>query len=211
MGLTREILLRASKSEWLADQLSARKFTHKAVQRFLPGEDLESALDAAAALRERGLPSIFTLLGEHVKLQDEAEDVTQHFIGTLDRTTRLGRVLVSVKDPLVREPDPERPDRPPLIVGSLVEVRIEAEPLADVIRIKRDHLRQNDTVWVKQDGKLQIRAVDIAFEDPEHVYLRGGLEDGELIVKTNLATVAADAPLRTGGETGNPGVEGNQP
>ncbi len=90
MGLTREILLRASKSEWLADQLSARKFTQKAVQRFLPGEDLESALDAAAALRERGLPSILTLLGEHVKLQDEAEDVARHFLGTLDRIAEGG-------------------------------------------------------------------------------------------------------------------------
>lgn len=90
MGLTREILLRASKSEWLADQLAARKFTQKAVQRFLPGEDLESALDAAAALRESGLPAILTLLGEHVKQQDEAEDVARHFLATLDRIAQRG-------------------------------------------------------------------------------------------------------------------------
>jgi hypothetical protein len=64
MGLTREILLRASTSEWLAHQLARRKFTRNAVQRFLPGEDVESALDAAGALRESGIPTILTLLGE---------------------------------------------------------------------------------------------------------------------------------------------------
>ncbi len=90
MGLTREFLLRISTSEWLADQLTRRKFTQKAVQRFLPGEDVDSALAATAALRENGIPTILTLLGEHVKTQDEAEDVTRHFLGTLDRIAESG-------------------------------------------------------------------------------------------------------------------------
>jgi proline dehydrogenase len=90
MGLTREILLRASTSEWLAAQLMRRKFTQRAVQRFLPGEDVESALDAAGALRERGIPSILTLLGEHVRQEEEAEGVTRHFLDTLDRISERG-------------------------------------------------------------------------------------------------------------------------
>jgi RND family efflux transporter MFP subunit len=118
-------------------------------------------------------------------------------IGTLDRTTRLARVLVAVKDPLARRADPQHPDRPALIVGSLVEVRIQAEALRNVIRIERTYLRQEDTVWVMKEGKLDIRKVEVAFEDPDHAYLRSGLEAGEPVVTTNLATVAADAPLRT--------------
>jgi proline dehydrogenase len=90
MGLTREILLRASTSEWLAGQLTRRKFTQRAVRRFLPGEDVESALDAAGALRESGIPTIPTLLGEHVTEHEEAEAVTRHFMGTLDRITERG-------------------------------------------------------------------------------------------------------------------------
>lgn len=90
MGLTREIFLRASTNEWLADQLTRRKFTQKAVGRFLPGEDVDSALDAAGTLRESGIPTILTLLGEHVQGQDETEDVTRHFLGTLDRITERG-------------------------------------------------------------------------------------------------------------------------
>ncbi len=49
-----------------------------------------SALDATAALRESGIPTILTLLGEHVKTQDEADDVTRHFLGTLDRIAERG-------------------------------------------------------------------------------------------------------------------------
>ncbi len=124
----------------------------------------------------------------------------QSLIGTLDRTTRLARVVVAVQDPLARTPDLKLPDRPHLIVGSLVEVRIQAEPLRQVVRIARGHLRKDHTVWVMADGKLDIRKVDVVFEDPDYSYIRAGLEAGAKVVRTNLATVARDAPLRTAGE-----------
>ena len=127
------------------------------------------------------------------------EGRVRSLIGTLDRSTRLARVVVAVKDPLARKPDPQHPDRPPLIVGSLVEVRIQAQALPQVIRIDRAHLRKNDTVWVMKDGTLDVRKVEVAFEDPTYAYLRSGLEAGERVVTTNLATVKAGAALRTEG------------
>lgn len=123
----------------------------------------------------------------------------KNLIGTLDRTTRLARVLVVIKDPLARTPDPEQPNRPALVVGALVEVRIQAERLQQVVRIRRAHLRKDNTVWTMKDGKLDIRKVDVVFQDPDHAYLRAGLEGGARVVRTNLATVAQGAPLRTEG------------
>jgi proline dehydrogenase len=90
MGLTRELLLRASKSEWLARQLTRRGFTRRAVRRFMPGEDLDSALGAAGQLRESGIPSILTLLGENVTDTGEADTVARHFIEVLDRSAERG-------------------------------------------------------------------------------------------------------------------------
>jgi len=90
MGLAREIFLRASHSEWLADQLTRRSFTKKAVQRFLPGEDLDSALEATAALGEKRIPTILTLLGEDVTTTEEADAVAEHFLGILDRVDERG-------------------------------------------------------------------------------------------------------------------------
>jgi len=86
------------------------------------------------------------------------------------------------------------------MVGSYVEARIEGKPIEDVIRMDRDFLRQNDTVWLKQDGVLKIRDVEIVFRDPDYVYIRTGLDADDLVVTTNLATVIEGSALRLEGD-----------
>lgn len=112
-------------------------------------------------------------------------------IGTVDRETRLARVLVTMADPLSRQTD-----APPLILGTLVEVQIDATPIEDVVRLDLNYLRENDRVWVMKDNKLDLRETTPVFRDSRYVYIRDGLEDGERIVITTLATVANGAPLR---------------
>ena len=112
-------------------------------------------------------------------------------LGTLDQQTRMARVLITVNDPLGLEND-----APPLILESLVELEIEGVPISDVIRLSREYVRDQDTVWVMHDGKLQIRDVEIEFRDAEFAYIRSGLEDGEVVVTTTLATVAEGVGLR---------------
>lgn len=119
--------------------------------------------------------------------------------GTLEETSRMARVLVEVPDPLGYYTD----DRtlPRLVIGSFVEVSIPADPLDNVVRLNRDHLRKGDTVWVKDEDRLNIRKVDIAFRDRHYAYISDGLDDGAEVVTTNLATVAEGARLRVAGET----------
>ncbi len=119
-------------------------------------------------------------------------------IGALEYQTRLARVLLTVADPLAHEP--ESAGLPPLMVGSFVEARIEGKPIEDVIQMSRDFLRQNDTVWVKEDGVLKIRKVEIVFRDQGYVYIRAGLSANDQVVTTNLATVIDDSPLRLEGD-----------
>lgn len=119
-------------------------------------------------------------------------------IGALENQTRLARVLLSVADPLAHEP--ESAAMPPLMVGSFVEARIEGRPIENVVRLDRDYLRKNDTVWLMQDEVLVIRTLDIVFRDQKHVYVRSGLDAGDQVVTTNLATVIEGAPLRLEGE-----------
>ena len=119
-----------------------------------------------------------------------AAEVTR-MIGTLDQQTRLARVLVTVQDPLG-----SHSNEPPLILDTLMEVRIQGAPIADVVRLDRTHIRDRDTVWVMKDGKLEIRAAQIVFRDPDHAYVRSGVRDGEEVVATTLATVADGIGLR---------------
>lgn len=120
-------------------------------------------------------------------------------IGALESQTRLARVLLTVADPLSHEP--ESADLPPLMVGSFVEARISGKPIKDVTRINRDYVRQNDTLWINEDGVLQIRNVEIVFQDENFAYVRAGLSAGDQVITTNLATVFEGAALRVATDT----------
>lgn len=113
-------------------------------------------------------------------------------VGALDGDTRMARLLVAVPDPLARKADGE----PPLMVGEFVEARIRGNEIEDVVRLDRDYVRDDDTVWTMNDGKLNVKDVQIAVRDADYAYVTDGLEDGERVVTTNLSTVVAGEPLR---------------
>lgn len=81
----RRALLAASQNQWLAQRAPQYAFVRKAVQRFMPGEDVSSALDAARSLQQSRIATILTQLGENVKNAAEAEAVTRHYLDVLER------------------------------------------------------------------------------------------------------------------------------
>lgn len=121
----------------------------------------------------------------------EREAIVSRLIGTLDQQTRLARVLITVDDPLG-----QKSDVPPLILDTLIETEIEGKPIEDVIRLRREFVRDQDTVWVMKHNKLEIRKTEVVFRDAEYAYIRKGLESGEEVVTTTLATVAEGVGLR---------------
>ena len=124
-------------------------------------------------------------------------------IGTLEDQTRMARVLISVPDPLAYHTDTS--DLPQLMLGAFVEVSIEANRITDVVRLSRDHIRKDETVWVMENDQLSIRDVQIKLNDQKYAYITNGLKEGDKIVTTNLTTVVDGAKLRLEGsekETG---------
>ena len=115
-------------------------------------------------------------------------------VGALESETRMARILVEVEDPLAQNSAKGKPE---LIIGTFVEVLVEGNEIQDVVRLNRDHLRENNQVWVMQEGKLSIREVDVLLTDNQYVYISKGLEAGEKVVTTNLSTVAEGIALRT--------------
>ncbi len=115
-------------------------------------------------------------------------------VGALDEQTRLARILIKVPDPLVQD---TKEDLPTLMIGTFVEANIEAKEIKDVIRINRNHIRNNQTVWVMDQDELSIRKVEIILTDSDYAYIGKGLEDGEKIVTTNLSNVTEGIKLRT--------------
>ena len=83
-SIARSILLRASRSKWLERQFRRRSFAKRAVRRFMPGEDLESALSACRDLASSNLGTVLTNLGERTESRDDALAVRDHYLGVLD-------------------------------------------------------------------------------------------------------------------------------
>ncbi len=122
-------------------------------------------------------------------------------VGNLEEDTRMARVLVTVDDPLARRE--ANAGEPPLMLGAWVEAVLQGKPLRDVVRLDRNYLRQDDTVWLMRDGELAIEPVRVAMRDAKFAYITDGLEGGEQVVTTNLATVSEGAPLRLSSEQGD--------
>jgi len=116
-------------------------------------------------------------------------------VAELDGTTRMARVLIAVQDPMALHTD--APDIPRLMVGAYVESRIEGRPIPDVVRVARELVRKDDTIWLMRDGVLRIQDLDVAAQDSRYAYVRAGLSETDAIVVTNLSTVEDGAPLRT--------------
>ncbi len=83
MGLARHLLLRGSESRWLGERLAHRPFVHRAVRRFMPGEELADAIEAARELSTRNLATVFTLLGENVRSAEETAGVEAEYARAL--------------------------------------------------------------------------------------------------------------------------------
>ncbi|HTL04109.1 MAG TPA: proline dehydrogenase family protein [Gemmatimonadales bacterium] len=85
MGLARNVLLRMSKSPWLAGKVMTRPFARRAVKRFMPGEELGDALDAAGAIAGDRLGAVLTKLGENLTAESEASAVRDHYLAVFDQ------------------------------------------------------------------------------------------------------------------------------
>ncbi len=98
MALMRNLLLAASQNVWLRERAVRRPFVRRAVSRFMPGETLADAMNAARDLQARGLRSVLTELGENVTEAREAEQEARRYLEVLCRVRALGLPTeVSVK------------------------------------------------------------------------------------------------------------------
>lgn len=98
MSIPRKVLLRASKSRWLAENFMRRNFAKRAVKKFMPGEELTDALKAAKELAPARIGVVLTRLGESLTGESQADAVRDHYLQAYDMI-RQGRlnVVVSIK------------------------------------------------------------------------------------------------------------------
>jgi len=98
MSLMRKALLAGSTNAWLRDRATKTAFVRRSVRKFMPGERLDDAIEAARDLKGQGINTILTALGENLSNADEAEAVTRHYLEAFDRVAAAGLdAQISVK------------------------------------------------------------------------------------------------------------------
>ena len=96
--MLRSALLWASQNKTSARRLPNYRFARKAVTRFMPGEHVDDALRAGEVLRQQGIPTVITRLGENITESREADDVRIHYADVLATIAGLKQeTQISVK------------------------------------------------------------------------------------------------------------------
>jgi proline dehydrogenase len=86
----RALFLAASENRWLREHGVRAKFVRRAVSKFMPGETFDDMLQAACAMPQLGIHSVFTRLGENVADLSEAQAVADHYVEGIDRIRQIG-------------------------------------------------------------------------------------------------------------------------
>lgn len=119
-------------------------------------------------------------------------------MASVDHAGRMAQVLVAVDDPLALADDA----KPPLLAGSYVRAVIAGRTMASVLALPRELVRDGSTVWVMtDDGRLDIRPIDVVYRGRQVVFIASGLEAGEQVVTTDLPAPVPGMSLRTSDES----------
>jgi proline dehydrogenase len=86
----RTILLWMARNRWLKEHLPRLWFARRAVRRFMPGEQVEDALEAAEQFRPLGIALLFTHLGENLERAEQATAVADHYHDVLNKIMARG-------------------------------------------------------------------------------------------------------------------------
>ena len=114
--------------------------------------------------------------------------------GSLDQSSRLATVLVSVEDPLGRESEEKTS---PLILGDYVRARIEGQTIHEAVRIPHAWLRDGNVVWVKDGERLAIHPVKLTYEDIDYAYINDGIDMNSDIITSDISVPVDGMKVRT--------------
>ncbi len=113
--------------------------------------------------------------------------------GEIDPKSRMMQLIVEIEDPYGLKD----PSSPVLAAGTFVDVHIKGTMLEDVFVIPRTAFRDKSTIWIMdKENKLQIKKVVPLKIEREKVIIREGIDDGELIIITNISGAANGMKLR---------------
>ena len=115
--------------------------------------------------------------------------------GKLSESSRMAKVIIAVSDPLGLK----NGGKNALVLDDYVTAEIEGRVLESVIELPRSALRDGNTVWVYNNGKLDIQPVTLAWKHGERVFVESGLDSGDQVVISDLSIPVQGMKLELSG------------
>ena len=125
--------------------------------------------------------------------------------GAIDETARQLHVVAQISDPFgaARQGNASTPrangTRRPLKIGEYVTAEIAGTHLAGALVIPGEAIYQNSYVYIVENGELQRRPIEIAWQNGVDALVAAGLRAGDALVITPLGQVTSGTPVRVAG------------
>ena len=118
-----------------------------------------------------------------------------HRVVQFDQKTRTLTVAVRIEAAAAVK---SRPEGLPLVEGMFCTVEIPGRSLTHVVRLPRQAVSFENTVYVAADGRLKTVDVEVARIEGNFAYVSRGLDDGALVVTTRLVDPLENSLLEIG-------------
>ena len=134
--------------------------------------------------------------GSPARIQIQSGDARSgeviRLLGELNSKSKMAEVLIKMDDPLALK----NSGKGKLLLGSYVSVLIEGKTVNNVLPVPVSVLRDKGTLWLVVDGKLAVRPVQVVWKGMQTAYVGRGLNPGDAIVISELASPVAGMSLR---------------
>ncbi|WP_289019836.1 efflux RND transporter periplasmic adaptor subunit [Desulfobacter postgatei] len=104
--------------------------------------------------------------------------------GAVTEQSRMAGVIIRVDDPLGLGP---AKGRPAMLLDDHVEALIEGQVFDNVFSLPRTLIREDSSLWIYKDGRLEIRKVAPVWIENDRVFIQSELSPGDLVVCSDLS------------------------
>ncbi len=112
--------------------------------------------------------------------------------GAIDEQSQQLNVTAQIDHPYASDKDGRRP----LKIGQYVTAEIEGKTISGAIVIPNAAIYQGSYVYIYQDGLLQRRDIEIAWQNSQEALIKQGISAGEELVLTPLGRVSSGTPVK---------------
>jgi len=106
----------------------------------------------------------------------------------------LAEVLIQIKDPLGLN---NIENEAGILLNDYVDVRIAGKIFENTFKLSRAFLKEDNTVWIYNEGKLDIRKLKPVWREKDYVLIKEGLSSGDNLITSDLPAPVNGMQLQT--------------